>query len=155
MAIAYPCNLPAPLVSQNTITPQSSVRMTQVAGGAPIAELFSSDNWVAYNTAWSFSEVQYQVFTQWYIWRLNKGANSALVPIKDALGLTNKECYIPTYQAQQNGKRWIVTTQLVVIRQEKMDECNAESLINAYDGFENLNFAIKQMDSLFDDVTAV
>ena len=147
MAISYPCNLPSPLVSQNAITPQAATRMQQVAGGPPIAHLFSSDTWVAYNTAWSFSEIQYQVFTQWFIWKLARGSKSAIVPIKDSLGLTDKECYIPTYSAQQNGRRWIVSTQLIVIRQEKMTECDAESLINSYDGFDDLNKAIILMDS--------
>lgn len=147
MAIDYPCNLPAPLVSQNTITPQAAVRMQQVSGGPPIAQLFSSDNWVAYNSAWSFSELQYEVFDAWYTWKLKNGSVSVLLPLKGAYGLTDQESYIPTYQAQQVGKRWIVTAQIIVIRKEKIDECDAESLINAYDGFEDLTAALILMDS--------
>lgn len=146
MAIAYPSGLPAPLVSQNAITPQSSTRMQQVAGGPPIAQLFSSDNWVAYNSAWSFSELEYQLFEQWYIWRLKGGAVSVLLPLKGSLGLTNKESYIPSYQAVQNGRRWIVTAQIIVIRQEKMDEGDFDQLLVAFEGFENLNQAILLLD---------
>ena len=148
MPIDYPCNLPAPLVSQNTISPQTVVRMQQVAGGAPIAKLFSSDTWVAHNCAFSFSELEYQVFVQWYIWKVKSGALSINMPLKNSLGLTNHEVYIPSYQAQQNAKRWIVTCQIIVIRQEKMDECEFDSLLNSFDAFEDLSAAINLLDSI-------
>lgn len=146
MPVDYPCNLPAPLVSQNTISPQTVVRMQQVAGGPPIAKLFSSDTWVAHNCAFSFNELQYQVFVQWYIWTTKNGSLSINIPLKNSLGLTTQEAYIPSYQSQQLGKRWTVTCQIIVVRQEKMDECYAESLVNSFSRFESLTFAIPSLD---------
>ena len=146
MAVDYPYNLPSPLVSSNTITPQAAVRMQQVAGGPPIANLFSSDTWVAHNVAFSFNELEYQVFVQWYIWNTKQGALSFNIPLKNSLGLTCQEVYLPSYQAAQVAKRWRVTGQIIVIRQEKMDECDAESLVNSFNAFESLPFAISALD---------
>lgn len=143
MPVDYPYNLPSPLVSQNQISPQQVVRLQQVAGGAPIAKLFSSDTWVAHNAAFSFSELEYQVFVQWYIWKTLRGAKSINMKLKSALGLTCREVLIPSYQARQNQKRWTVTCNIIVIREEKMDECDAESLINSYNAFESLPRAIE------------
>ena len=146
MAVDYPCNLPSPLVSQNAITPLAAVRMQQVAGGPPIAKLFSSDTWVAHNVAFSFSELEYQVFVQWYIWNIKQGALSFNIPIKNSLGLTEQEVYLPSYQATQAAKRWRVTGQIIAIRQEKMEECDAESLVNSFNAIESLTFAIPILD---------
>jgi hypothetical protein len=120
--------------------------MQQVAGGPPIAKLFSSDTWVAHNCAFSFSELEYQVFVNWYIWKAQRGSISINIPIKNSLGLTTQECYIPSYQAQQRARRWMVTCQIIVIREEKMDECDFESLLNSFDYFEDLSFAISLLD---------
>lgn len=148
MPVDYPYNLPAPLVSQNTITPQQAVRMQQVAAGAPIAKLFTSDTWVAHNAAFSFNELQYQVFVQWYIWSAGNGAKSINMKLKNSLGLTCQEVYIPSYQASQVGRRWRITCQIIVVRQEKMGQCDAESLVNSYNVFENLPIAIPLFDSV-------
>lgn len=147
MPVDYPYNLPSPLVSQNQISPQQVVRLQQVAGGAPIAKLFSSDAWVAHNAAFSFSELEYQVFVQWYIWKALRGAKSINMKLKNSLGLTCQEVLIPSYQARQNQKRWTVTCTIIVIREEKMDECDAESLLVAHNSFEDLAYAINAINT--------
>lgn len=144
MAIDFPCNLPAPLASQNQVSPQSVVRMQQVAGGAPYAELFSSDSWTSYSVAWSLSELQYQVFVQWFRLRAGSGSKTINMPLKDSLGLTTKEVYMPSYSARQNQRRWLVSANVVSIKQEKMEECEFDSLLAAFEGFEDVNYAVRQ-----------
>lgn len=143
MPVDYPYNLPSPLVSQNQVTPQQVVKLQQVAGGAPIAKLFSSDTWVAHNAAFTFTELEYQVFVQWYIWKVLRGSKSINMKLKNSLGLTCQEVLIPSYNAVQSGKLWRVSCTIIVIREEKMDECDAESLLNSHNAFENLTYAIK------------
>lgn len=138
MAVDFPCKLPAPLVSSNSVNPQSSVRLHQTAGGAPIVEKFSSDTWTSQSVAWSFDELQYQVFSSWFNWSAKDGAETINMPLKNHLGLTTKEVIMSTFSAVQSGRRWIVSAQVIVVRKEKMEECYAESLVNAYDGFESL-----------------
>lgn len=142
MAVDYPANLPAPLVSQNQITPQQATRIQNVQGGPPIVQLFSSDVTSTHQCGFSFSELEYQVFDQWFKWQLVSGSKSANIPIKTAIGFDSNECILVNPTAQQVGRRWIVSSVIIIVRKPEMTEEDANSLLVIFDGFEDANLAI-------------
>jgi len=146
MAVNYPANLPAPLVSQNQITPQQATRIQNVQGGPPIVQLVSSDTTSTHTCAFSFNEVQYQVFDQWFQWSLAQGSKTASIPLKTAIGFDSHECILSNPQAQQVGRRWAVSAVIIILRKPKMSEEDANSLLVAFDGFEDLALAIPLLE---------
>ena len=149
-SIIYPANLPAPLVSQNKISNQQATRIQNVSGGPPLVELYSSDVTSSHQCSFSFSEVQYQVFDQWFEWSLVNGSKIASMPIKTAIGFDNYDCILVNPQSQQNGKRWIVAAVIIILRKPKMTQDDAESLLVAFDGFEDLNAAVTLLEQAVD-----
>lgn len=145
-SIVYPANLPAPLVGQNQITPQQATRIQNVQGGPPLVELFSSDISSTHQCAFSFNEVEYQVFDQWFKWKLVNGSKTASIPLKTAIGFDNNDCILVNPTAQQNGRRWIVSAIIIILRKPEMTEEDAESLFVIFDGFEDPVLAISLLE---------
>ena len=148
MAVDYPYNLPIPLASKNQITAQQATYLQQVAGGAPYAKLFTSDTWESYTAGFSFSNLEYQVFKQWFIWQAQRGAIPINMNLRGSLGVTCQEVYMTVGAEVLNQNRWNVSAQIIVIRQEKMDECAAESLINVHNMVESPNWALPFMNNI-------
>lgn len=145
-SIVYPTNLPAPLVSQNQITPQQATVIQNVQGGPPLVGLVSSDISSTHQCAFSFSEVEYQVFDQWFEWSLVKGSKTASIPLKTAIGFDNNDCFLINPKGQQNGRRWLVSAIIIILRKPKMTEDDANSLLVVFDGFEDINVAINLLE---------
>ncbi len=153
-SIDYPCKLPGVLVNSNSYQPQSLVRRNDLQSGPPIFRLEASDGWEAFNVAWSFSGLENQVFRNFHWNVLTRGAKSFNIELwVDGFDGTKQtkthECYfdgVPKYT--QVGRRWSVGATLLAIAPNILDECDGESLVNAFNDFENLNAAIISMDGV-------
>jgi len=139
--IDFPCGLPGVLVNSNGYSSSNRVRRNDLQSGPPIFVLESDDGYELFDVAWSFSGLDNQVFRNWF--RYVAGSGSKLFNIElwvegfDGTKQTKThECYFdgpPSYV--QNGRRWMVSATLLAIEEQIMDECDAISLINVYNGF--------------------
>jgi len=153
MAEQYPCALPGVLVNSNGFSPQSLVRNNSVQNGPLRFRLQADSGWVGFNVAWSFNELQCQVFKNFHRHVLVNGSKSFTVGLKVPDGLIDHECYIqgvPNYN--QIGKRWSVSATLLAIRDEGLDVCDGLSLVAVFDGFKSPNLAITQMDDVITEL---
>ena len=147
MPESYPCALPGVLINSNAMTPQQLTRNNDVQNGPLRVRLQADSGWLQFNVSWSFNELQTQVFKNWYRHRLVNGSKSALIELRVPDGLIEHEVYfigVPNYN--QAGKRWIVSAVILAVRDEGLDECDGESLINMFEVFEQPNLAITQID---------
>lgn len=148
----YPCKLPGVLINSNGYSPQSLVDQNSLDSGPPIFRLRSSDGWLQFNVAWSFSALEMQVFRAWHRFTLAHGSKSFTIGLMvDGFDGTDNtvdhECQfigVPSYT--QNGRRWSVSAQLLAVQYEGVDECNGLSLVAAFNGFDDLNSGIILLD---------
>ena len=152
-SIDYPCRLPGVLVSSNSFAPKNRVRRNDLSAGPPIFNLDDDDGFVLFNVAWRFSALEVQVFQNWYRHTTKSGSKLFNIELMvDGFDGTKNtkthECYFdgaPSYS--QVGRRWLVQATLLAIQEQILDECDADSLINAYNGFDyNLDQAIDDLD---------
>lgn len=154
MAEQYPCKLPGVLVNSNGYSPQDTVDRNDLSSGPPIFRLRSDDGWLLFDVAWSYSALENQVFRLWHQNTLARGSKSFTIELmvdgwNGESQTLEHECYfsgVPSFR--QNGRRWNVSATLLAIRSVGLDECDTDSLISAFNGFDDLNQAIIQMDDV-------
>jgi hypothetical protein len=148
----YPCKLPGVLVNSNSYSPQALVDRNDLESGPPIFRLRSSDGWVNFDVAFSFSALEVQVFRSWFHGILVRGSKSFTIGLmidgwNGEANTIDHECYfVDAPQYRQNKRRWSVSAKLLAVEDVEFDECDQESLINAFNGFEDLNNGIICMD---------
>ena len=158
MAEQYPSTLPLVLINSNGYSPQQLVEEQSVSYGAPIFRKKYDDGWLMFNVAFSFSESEKQVFTDWYKNTIKRGSLSFVIGLMvdgfNGEGNTiDHECYIqgpPKYT--QNGTRWGVSATLLATEYVGLDECDAITLINSFNVFKNFSAA---PDLIADAVTTL
>ena len=153
-AIDYPCKLPGVLVNSNSYRNQDTVRRNDLQSGPPIFRLESEDEWVLFDVSWRFSALEVQVFRNFHKNVLANGSKLFNIELMvDGFDGTKQtkthECYFDgSPQFSQNGLRWMVSATLLAIDPIILDECDGISLVNAFNGFEDVNAAIISMDDV-------
>ena len=153
MAEQYPCRLPGVRVNSNGYSAQSLVRNNDLQNGPPRFRLQADSGWLQFNVAWSFNALECQVFENFHKHTLINGSKSFLIDLQVAGGLLEHECYfvgVPSYNQVQ--RRWAVSGTLLAIARAGLSECDGQSLVAVYDGFENPNLAITQMDEVIQEL---
>jgi hypothetical protein len=162
-SIDYPCRLPGVLVNSNALSPKNVVRRNDLQSGPPLFIREDDDAYVMFNVAWKFSAIEMQVFSNWFKGTLARGSKLFNIDLMidgfDGIKQTKThECYFDgVYQQSQTGKRWTVTATLLSIQEETLGECDAISLVNAFNGFDypldqailDLDGSIKLMEDLW------
>ena len=135
------------------------VRGNSTQNGPLRVRLQADSGWVGFNVAWKYSELEAQVFDNWYIHTLAKGSKSFIIKLKVAGGLLEHECYFnPDAEPpspNQVGKRWFVSGAIIAISRAGLDECDGLSLINMFNAFEQPNLAIVQLDAAILELEAL
>jgi len=159
--IDYPCALPGVLVNSNSYTNQDVVRRNNLQSGPPIFRLESDDGWVMFDVAWRFSALEVQVFRSFHKYTLANGSKlfniELMVDGDDGTKQTKThECFFDgAFKANQVGRRWTISATLLAIEPNILDECQGLSLVAAFNGFDDLNASIANIDksiTLFEDL---
>ena len=157
-SVDYPCRLPGVLVNSNGYSSKNRVRRNSLESGPPIYVLEDDDGYEMFDVTWSFDALEVQVFRNWYRWLITSGSRlfniDLMVDGWDGEKQTKTlECYfdgVPSYT--QNGRRWMVSTTLLAIKEQTLDECDGITLVSAYSAFDyggasgGLNAAFSDVD---------
>lgn len=119
MALAYPTNLPIPLVSGYTHSDIEKVDIVKVETGPPRVELISEDGPSFPSVSWLFKPLEFKVFEGWYKHTLNFGEKSFDIRLKVGMGIEVHECYFnKPYKPSLQGKLWKVSANLIAIEKK-------------------------------------
>lgn len=119
MPLAYPINLPIPLVTGYDHPDSQKVTRIDVETGPPRFELRSENGPSMPKVNWLFKPLELQVFEGWYRYTLNFGANSFDMKLKVGSGVEVHECYFPNpYKPSLQGKLWKVTAKLLTVEKK-------------------------------------
>lgn len=119
MPLAYPENLPIPLVTSYNHSDSQKVRRNDVETGVPRFELLSEDGPSMPSVAWLFKPLEFQVFEGFYRHTLKLGSISFDMKLKVGFGVEVHECsFIKTYNPSLQGKLWKVTANLVTVEKK-------------------------------------
>ena len=121
MAVAWLDRLPIPLIAGYSNQENNKVRSNDVETGPPRIELLSEHGFAMFNVAWSFSQIEMQLFEGWFKHEITFGANSFDMNIKVGAGLIEHEFYfVPGKppKASLKGKRWAVKATLISIEKQ-------------------------------------
>lgn len=116
MALAYPENLPIPLVTSYSHPDSQKVRRTDVETGVPRFELLSEDGPSMPSVSWLFKPLEFQVFEGFYRHTLQLGSISFEMRLRVGFGVEVHNCYFDKpYKPSLQGKLWKVTARLLTI----------------------------------------
>lgn len=114
--IDYPTGLPAPLLRAYKPKELEAWRSNDTQIGPPRYEKLTDNPPVFFNAAFSFSEMEYQLFEGWFKYETDLGSKSFNINLKVGAGYQPHECYFnSSYDSSLNGKRWQVSCKLVAI----------------------------------------
>ena len=119
MALAYPTNLPIPLVTGYNHPDSQKVRVIMVETGVPRFELLSENGSSFPKVNWLFNTLEFQVFEGFYRHTLQLGSISFDMRLKVGDGLRLHECYFNKgYKPSLQGKLWKVTANLITVAKQ-------------------------------------
>lgn len=156
--IEYPCNLPGVLVNSNGYTPRLLVDTNPMDSGPPVFRLHASDGWLAFDVAWSYSALEKQVFTAWHRSILARGSKTFNIElwidgfdgVKNTV--THRANFSSSPQYTQAGKRWRVSATIMAIEYAGLDDCDSESLVSAFNGFESVTAGINGIAAAIEEI---
>lgn len=119
MSLAYPENLPIPLVTNYSHPDAVKVKMIPVETGVPRFELMSECGHSLPTVKWSFKPLEFQVFEGFYRHTLKLGSISFDMKLKVGFGVEVHECrFTKPYKPSLQGKLWKVTATLVTVEKK-------------------------------------
>jgi hypothetical protein len=119
MALAYPENLPIPLVTSYSHPDSRKVRRNDVETGPPRFELLSADGPSFPSIQWLFKPLEFQVFEGFYRHTLQLGSISFDMMLSVGDGVRVHECYFnKPYKPSLQGKLWKVTASMITVEKK-------------------------------------
>ena len=114
MLVAYPTNMPIPLVTGYSLIDAAKIQHSDVADGFTDFDLLSEHSFFTVKASWNLSQSEFQVFEGWFKHELTFGAKAFNMSVKMGTGLQLSEFYLnKKYLSSLNGKRWKVTAGLL------------------------------------------
>ena len=149
--INYPCNLPNLRVNANSYQHQSLTRQDTRSSGPVVIRLFANTGWQSHQGSTVLTEVEAQALENFWYYTLSRGSKSFNIDLKVPGGFLSHEAYItdPPVFAQV-GRLWSVTLNMLSIARKGLDECDSQSLLAAFDGFEAINANFDQLDTIIE-----
>lgn len=119
MAVAYPTNLPIPLVVGYSHPDSQKVGRNDVETGPPRFELLSEDGPSFPTVNWLFNALEFQVFEGFYRHTTKLGSISFDMKLQVGFGVEVHECYFSKpYKPSLQGKLWKITANLMVVEKQ-------------------------------------
>lgn len=148
MTTAYPCKLPLPLVSGFSFSDQELTVFNELDSGPPVARLKSDEGYSMFDARFSFNQLEMQVFRSWFRNTIKHGSKTFTIGLNIDGGTTEHTCYMRNPQYTLNAKRWQVSTKLISLQFKELNDCDTESLTNAFNGFESLSKNLAQLEDV-------
>lgn len=154
MAVAYPTNLPIPLVTGYSHPDSQKVRRNDVETGPPRFELLSEDGPSFPTVNWLFKPFDFQVFEGFYKHSLKFGAISFTMNLQVGAGLKVHECYFnKAYKPSLQGKLWKVTASLVTIEKQYDTLADFNEVLAIREGIEgNVESWANQFNNIIENI---
>jgi len=116
MAVAYPSNIPLPLVKRLSSQTPLYTRSNDTITGPPVIEFLTDARPVRFNASWSFDQAEFEAFETWWDSELTKGSKAFDIDLPTSSGIQSHECYLQTYREILDGERWKISGILIAIQ---------------------------------------
>ena len=118
MAVAYPTQLPAPLLRSYQSSADDNIIRTPMDSGPAKQRRKYSNRQETYQIEWRFSAGQFVAFKAWYRWRIDDGESWFDINLPDGGGTFVREVrFEGTYSAAQESHDSYVVTAVVRARE--------------------------------------
>lgn len=138
IVVDYPCGLPDVLIANYSFKELEHTRQNDVQLGPPRYELLNEKTPTPFNVAWSFDQIDFQVFEGWFKSTLNFGTVPFLIGLPVGAGsLTDHECNMTGYNTSRIGKRYSVTALITAVEKVYNSDCVADDLLRLRNTFSS------------------
>ena len=158
MPEVYPCRLPGILVNSQEYQDQNLVDRNDLSSGPPVFRQRSEDGWMEFGGNWVLNGLEVQVLREWHRQTLKRGSKSFTIGLMiDGFDGTKQvidhTCYfLSPPKFSQRGRLWSVSAQLLAISQVGFNECDTNTLVNTFNGFEHHTNVRKELDQAVDEI---